>query len=111
MKKLLADGFTTPPPTPTRSSRVLVCPSGAEVSTSTLRYLSACLRTNLGERGTRWRRLPAGWQTLLVLAHLRSGHAYAGSQPGIGIDTTTVYRYITGDVEALASRAPTSPKW
>ena len=41
MKKLLADGFTTKIACPTGSFRVLVYPSGVDVSTSTLRYLSA----------------------------------------------------------------------
>ena len=45
MKKLLVDGFTTKIACPTRSFRVLVYASGVDVSTSTLRYLSACLRT------------------------------------------------------------------
>ena len=45
MKKLLVDGFTTKIACPTGSFRVLVYPSGVDVSTSTLRYLSACLRT------------------------------------------------------------------
>ena len=41
MKKLLVDGFTTKIACPTGSFRVLVYPSGVDVSTSTLRYLSA----------------------------------------------------------------------
>jgi hypothetical protein len=45
VKKLLADGFTTKIACLTRSFRVLVYPSGVDVSTLTLRYLSACLRT------------------------------------------------------------------
>jgi hypothetical protein len=45
VKKLLVDGFTTKIACPTGSFRVLVYPSGVDVSTSTLRYLSACLRT------------------------------------------------------------------
>jgi hypothetical protein len=68
MKKLLVDGFTTKIACLTRSFRVLVYPSGVDVSTASLRYLSACLRTRRCERGTRWRRLPAGRQALLVLA-------------------------------------------
>ena len=43
MKKLLVDGFTTKIACPAGSFRVLVYPSGVDVSTSTLRYLSACL--------------------------------------------------------------------
>ena len=49
MKKLLVDGFTTKIACPTGSFRVLVYPSGVDVSTSTLRYLSACVRTANGQ--------------------------------------------------------------
>ena len=52
MKKLLVDGFTTKIACPTGSFRVLVCPSGVDVSTSTLRYPSACLRTRRRATGT-----------------------------------------------------------
>ena len=46
------DGFTTKIACPTGSFRVLVYPSGVDVSTSTLRYLSACLRTRRRAAGT-----------------------------------------------------------
>ena len=52
MKKLPVDGFTTKIACPTGSFRVLICPSGVDVSTSTLRYLSACLRTRRRAAGT-----------------------------------------------------------
>ena len=52
MKKLLVDGFTTKIACPTGSFRVLVYPSGVDVSTSILRYLSACLRTRRRAAGT-----------------------------------------------------------
>lgn len=52
MKKLLADGFTTKIACPAGSFRVLVYPSGVDVSTPTLRYLSACLRTHRRAAGT-----------------------------------------------------------
>lgn len=86
---------------------MLVYPCGVDVSTASLRYLSACLRTRRRERGTRWRRLPAGRQALLVLAHLRSGHTYAQLAAGFGIGTTTAYRYVAEAVEIMASHAPT----
>ncbi|MFE2032498.1 IS5 family transposase [Streptomyces scopuliridis] len=86
---------------------MLVYPSGVDVSTSTLRYLSARLRACRQERGTRWRRLSAGRQALLVLAHLRSGHTYAQLAAGFGVGTTTAYRYIAEAIEVLASLAPT----
>ncbi|MGX1668076.1 IS5 family transposase [Streptomyces sp. NPDC055400] len=86
---------------------MLVYPSGVDVSTESLRFLTARLRTSRRERGTRWRRLTAGRQALLVLAHLRSGHTYAQLAAGFGIGTTTAYRYIAEAVEILATRAPT----
>ena len=48
----MVDGFTTKIACPTGSLRVLVYPSGVDVSTSTLRYLSACLRTRRRAAGT-----------------------------------------------------------
>ena len=86
---------------------MLVYPSGIDVSTATLRYLSARLRTRRQERGTRWRRLSVGRQALLALAHLRSGHTYAQLAAGFGVGTTTAYRYITEAVGLLAALAPT----
>jgi len=53
VKKLLVDGFTTKIAYPTGSFRVLVCPSGVDVSTSTLRYLSAARRPGCPGRRVR----------------------------------------------------------
>ncbi|MFG3287100.1 IS5 family transposase [Streptomyces sp. NPDC048111] len=86
---------------------MLVYPSGIDLSTSTLRYLSGLLRARRRERGTRWRRLTADRQTLLALAHLRCGHTYAQLAAGFGIGLATVYRYIVEAVEVLAALAPT----
>ncbi|MYR89003.1 hypothetical protein GTY41_29840, partial [Streptomyces sp. SID685] len=58
------------------------------------------------ERGTRWRRLPADRQALLVLAHLRGGHTYAQLAAGFGVGIATVYRYVTEAVEVLTAVAP-----
>ncbi|EDY43597.1 IS5-like element ISStsp4 family transposase [Streptomyces sp. SPB074] len=86
---------------------MLVYPSGIDVSTSTLRYLSARLRTRRQERGTRWRRVSANRQALLVLAHLRCGHTYAQLAAGFGIGTATAYRYVAEAIDVLAALAPT----
>src|SRR4051794_10287381 len=59
------------------------------------------------QRGTRWRKLTVGQQTLLVLAHLRKGETYADLAVGFGIGTTTVFRYIREAIDALAALAPT----
>lgn len=86
---------------------MLLYPSGVDVSSSALRFLSAKLRRRRRELGTRWRRLSAGRQVLLTLAHLRNGHPYAQLAAGFGIGITTAYRYITEAVEVLAALAPT----
>lgn len=59
--------------------------------------------------GTRWRRLPAGHQALLALAHLRCGDTYAQLAGGFGIGIATVYRCIREAVEALARAGEVSP--
>lgn len=56
---------------------MLAYPSAIDLSSSTLRFLSGLLAAQRRERGTRWRRLSADRQALLVLAHLRCGHTYA----------------------------------
>ncbi|WP_328478374.1 IS5 family transposase [Streptomyces sp. NBC_00377] len=86
---------------------MLVYPSGVDVSSSTLRFLAARLREHRRALGTRWRRLNAGRQALLTLAHLRNGQPYAQLAAGFGIATTTAYRYITEAVNLLAALAPT----
>ncbi len=79
-----------------------------DVSSSALRFLAARLREHRRALGTRWRRLSAGRQALLALAHLRNGQPYAQLAAGFG--TTTVYRYVTEAVELLAALAPTLAK-
>jgi len=86
---------------------VLVYSSGLDLSSSALRFLTAHLREHRRALGTRWRRLSAGRQALLALAHLRNGHPYAQLAAGFGVGTTTAYRYITEAVDLLAALAPT----
>ena len=86
---------------------MFVYPSGVNVSSSTLRFLATRLRERRRSLGTRWRRLNAGRQALLTLAHLRNGQPYAQLAAGFGIGTTTAYRYIVEAVELLAALAPT----
>ncbi len=57
--------------------------------------------------GTRWRRLTAGRQALLVLAHLRCGNTYAQLAAGFGIGIATVYRHVREAIKVLAEFAPT----
>ncbi|MEU8957985.1 IS5 family transposase [Streptomyces sp. NPDC048518] len=86
---------------------MLVYASGVDMSSAALRFLAARLREHRRALGTRWRRLNAGRQALLTLAHLCNGQPYAQLAAGFGIGTTTAYRYITEAVNLLAALAPT----
>ncbi|MFJ8511006.1 transposase family protein, partial [Streptomyces avermitilis] len=86
---------------------MLVYPSGLDVASSALRFLSARLREHRRGFGTRWRRLSAGRQALFALAHLRNGRPYVQLAAGFGVGTSTAYRYVTEAVEVLAALAPT----
>ncbi|MGQ4725822.1 transposase family protein [Streptomyces tunisiensis] len=85
---------------------MLVYPSGVDVSSSTLRFLALQLRRHRRAIGSRWRRLSAGRQALLTLAHLRMGHTYAQLAAGFGVGTMTAYRYVAEAVELLTALAP-----
>ncbi|MFB7190011.1 transposase family protein [Streptomyces sp. NPDC056230] len=85
---------------------MLVYPSALDLSARHLRFLTDRLAAHRAARGTRWRRLSAGRQSLLVLAYLRLGHTYAQLTAGFEVGVSTVYRYITQAVGLLAVRAP-----
>ena len=82
---------------------MLSYPSGMSVSSHALNTLAEALRHRRRERGTRWRRLDAGEQALLVLAYLRKGETYADLAGGFGIGLATVFRYIREALEVLAA--------
>lgn len=86
---------------------MLSYPSGMTVSTRALRMLADALRRRRQERATRWRKLTAGRQALLVVAHLRKGETYAELACGFRIGTSTVYRYLREAIGLLATLAPT----
>jgi hypothetical protein len=55
--------------------------------------------------GSRWRKLSAGRQALMVLAHLRNGDTLARLAAGFGIGISTVWRYIREGIDLLAEAA------
>jgi DDE superfamily endonuclease/Helix-turn-helix of DDE superfamily endonuclease len=83
------------------------CPSGMSVSTRALRLLAEALRRRRGDLRTRWRRLDAGRQALLVMAYLRKGETYADLACGFAAGVSTVYRYVREGIGLLAALAPT----
>jgi hypothetical protein len=55
---------------------VLSYPSTISLSSRTLNHLADRIRNHRNQRRSRWRRLDAGRQALLALAHLRNGDTY-----------------------------------
>lgn len=64
------------------------------MSSRALHVLADALRTHRNQRRSRWRKLSAGRQALLVVAHLRKGETYADLACGFRVGTSTVYRYL-----------------
>jgi hypothetical protein len=89
------------------SFEMLSYPSGMTVSSRALGVLSDALRAQRNQRRTRWRKLPAGRQALLVVAYLRKNETYADLACGFEIGTSTVYRYLREALDLLAPKAPT----
>jgi len=85
---------------------LLTYPASIPLCTRILSHLAELLRAHRRASGCRWRRLDAGRQALLVLAHLRNGDTYARLAAGFGVGIATVYRYIREAVDLLAARAP-----
>lgn len=85
---------------------MLVYPSAIDLSNVHLRYAAHQLALHRRDIGSRWRRLTAGRQALLVLAPLRCGDTYAQLSAGFGIGIATVYRYAQEAIDVLAARAP-----
>jgi hypothetical protein len=67
---------------------VLSYPSGMSVSTRALSTLADLLRRHRAERSTRWRKLSAGRQALMVAAYLPQGETYADLACGFRIGTS-----------------------
>ena len=86
---------------------MLSYPSGMSVSSRALQLLAGALRHRRSELRTRWRRLDAGRQALLVVAYLRKGETYTDLACGFTVGVSTVYRYVKEGLALLAGMAPT----
>ena len=86
---------------------MLSYPSAMTVSSRALTTLTDALRRHRNQRATRWRKLSAGRQALLVVAYLRKGETYMDLACGFKVGTSTVYRYVREAIGLLAAMAPT----
>ncbi|MEU3711084.1 helix-turn-helix domain-containing protein [Streptomyces catenulae] len=93
-----------------RSFRILVCPSGIDLSSRTLQHLSGLLAGHRRRIGSRWHRLTCGRQALPVLTHLRSGDTDGRLAAGFRVGIATAYRDTREAVDLLAAQAPTLEK-
>ena len=84
----------------------MTCPGTLTLSRAHLTRLTRLIRVHRRGIGSRWRRLSAGRQALLVLVHLPNGDTYARLAQGFGIGVATVFRYVREAVDLLAGLAP-----
>ncbi|MER5334283.1 transposase family protein [Micromonospora sp. NPDC002717] len=84
---------------------MLSYPSTISLSSRTLNHLADRIRSHRNQRRSRWRRLDAGRQALLALAHLRNGDTYTRLAAGFEIGVSTAWRYVQEAVALLATAA------
>jgi hypothetical protein len=84
---------------------LLTYPASIPLSTRSLTHLGSMITQHRAAIGSRWRRLSAGRQALLVLAHLRNGDTLARLAAGFGIGISTVWRYLREGIDLLAAAA------
>src|SRR5207302_4040479 len=85
---------------------VLFYRAAPPLSSKTLTFAAGIIRRHRAAIGSRWRKLNAGRQGLLVLAYLRKGETFAELAAGFGVGTTTAWQYVNETVELLVARAP-----
>lgn len=76
------------------------------LSRQTLAFVAGLLRAHLKKIGSRWRKLPSGKITLIVLATLRHDHRLADMAGGNGVSACTIHRWTREIIQLLAARAP-----
>ncbi|MEU4383458.1 transposase family protein [Micromonospora echinofusca] len=84
---------------------MLSYPSTISLSSRTLNHLADRIRQHRNQQRSRWRRLDAGRQALLALAHLRNGDTYTRLACGFAIGVATAWRYVQEATALLAASA------
>jgi hypothetical protein len=76
------------------------------LSSKALTFAAGIIRCHRTSIGSRWRKLNAGRQALLVLACMKKGETFGEVAAGFGVGTATAWRYAEETVALLAARAP-----
>jgi hypothetical protein len=84
----------------------LVYQCALPLSRQTLTYVADLLRGHLKKIGSRWRKLPPGKITLIVLATLRHDQRMADMAGGNNVSAATIHRWTWEIISLLATRAP-----
>jgi hypothetical protein len=84
---------------------VLSYPSTISLSSRMLNHLADRVRSHRNQRRSRWRRLDAGRQALLALAHLCNGDSCTRLAAGFAVGVSTAWWYVQEAVALLASAA------
>jgi hypothetical protein len=84
----------------------LVYQCALPLSRQTLTSIAGLLRAHLKKIGSRWRKLPPGKITLIVLATLRHDHRMADMAGGNGVSASTIHWWTWEIIGLLAARAP-----
>ena len=81
-------------------------PASIPLATRSLTRLTGMIRAHRQAIGSRWRKLSAGRQALLILAHLRNGDTLVRLAAGFGAGVATVWRYLREGIDLLAEDRP-----
>jgi hypothetical protein len=86
---------------------LLTYPASIPLSTRSLTRPTSIICAHRRAIGSRWRKLPANRQALLILAHLRNGDTLVRLAAGFDVGIATVWRYLREGIDLLAAAADT----
>ncbi|MFF3421012.1 IS5/IS1182 family transposase, partial [Streptomyces sp. NPDC002698] len=91
---------------PTEDSQHAVYQVSLPVSKRALDLVGNLIRQERNRLGSRWRKVPAGTQAVIVLAVLRHDQRLSDMAGGNQISASTVRRWVQKVLRLLATRAP-----
>lgn len=91
---------------PAEGADLAVYQARLPLSSATIRRVADLIRTRIRTIRSRWRKLPAGRQAVIVLAVLRHDQRLCDMAGGNGISASTVRRWLLEVIGLLAAKAP-----